>query len=257
MKQEILIEMQNLAKKYYKIQTMNWIQSKGGGFGGAGITLEYLLGKLTDNDILPDYHGIELKTTQINSKYICPIGLFSMALDNQPLQMKYLYENFGWPSKKDSTKNVFYAKINAQYSRCTRRYSFKLHVNYEKKCVELQIYDHYNHEKLKKELSWSFYHLKLRLETELNYLCIVEVLKYYEMHNKSYYYNFQEISFYELKSFSKFLELIENGDIRVHIKISYRQKGDKWEMYDKGTTFEIYKEDIEKLFTKLSIQIKK
>ena len=77
------------------------------------------------------------------------------------------------------------------------------------------------------------------------------------MHNKSYYYNFQEISFYELKSFSKFLELIENGDIRVHIKISYRQKGDKWEMYDKGTTFEIYKEDIEKLFTKLSIQIKK
>lgn len=257
MKQEILIKMQDLAKKYYKIQTMNWIQSKGDGFGGAGITLEYLLGKLADNDILPDYHGIELKTTQINSKYNTPIGLFSMALDNQPLQMQYLYETYGWPSKNDSNQKVFYAKINADYSRCTRRCSFKLYVNYEKECVELRIYDHYNKERIKKELSWSFYHLKLRLETKLTYLCVAEVLKYYRTHNESYYYKFQEISFYELKSFEKFLELIEDGTINVHIKITSRQKGEQWEMYDKGTTFEIYKEDIEKLFTKLSVSIKK
>ena len=64
MNQEILKKMQELLKQFYRIQSMNWIATKANGYGGAGQTLEILLKKAIDRDILPDYHGIEIKTKQ-------------------------------------------------------------------------------------------------------------------------------------------------------------------------------------------------
>ena len=64
MNQDILKKMQDLLKQFYRIQSMNWIATKASGYGGAGQTLEILLKKAIDRDILPDYHGIENKTNK-------------------------------------------------------------------------------------------------------------------------------------------------------------------------------------------------
>ncbi len=246
--------MQELLKEFYRIQSLNWISSKADGYGGAGQTLEFLLKKARDRDILPDYHGIELKTKILNSEAY--IGLFSMALDNKPLRMKHIYDHYAWPSRDNPKYKVFYAKINSTIRRCTRKYSFQLFVNYKKEIVELKIYDNFTGNLMNEELSWSFKHLKLRLESKLSYLAFISVERYYDRTSKIRYYKYQNIDFFKLISFEKFLHLIEDGYIQVNIKLSYYKTGPReGGIDDKGTTFEIQEKDLEKLFQKLNIQM--
>ncbi len=246
--------MQLLLKQFYRIQAMNWITNQSNGYGSAGQTLELLLHKAIDRDILPDYNGIELKTRQINSEPF--VGLFSMALDNRPLRMKYLYDTCGWHSKENPSFKVLYVRVNNKFERCSRRFSYKLHVNYDNEVVELKVYDHYNNSLIKEPLSWSFKHLKLRLETKLTYLAYINVKRYYDWINKTAYFKYEDITFYKLKGFNVFLKLLESGIIVVSIKISYYKTGDKkGEMYDKGTSFEINYANLDFLFEKLNISI--
>lgn len=254
MNEEILNKMKLLKKEFYRIQSRNWILSQSKGYGGAGQTLEFLLNKSIDRDILPDYNGIELKTRQENSEPY--VGLFSMALDNMPLRMKFLYEHCGWPSKDNPEFKVLYLRINNQFNRCSRRFSYKLFVNYINKVVELKIYDHYNEELIKEPLSWSFKHLQLRLETKLSYLAFVNVKRYFEWTTKKTYFKYEDIIFYKLKNFSEFLKLLEVGKIVVNIKITYyKTEEKKGNMFDKGTTFEINYNDIDFLFDRINISI--
>ena len=254
MKTSMKKNMENLAKEFYRIQTRNWIASQSNGTGGAGQTLEMLLEKAIDRNILPDYHGIELKTKY--SAYQPYIGLFSMALDNKPLQMKKLYQLCSWPSRDNPKYNVFYAKITSNVCKCTRKYSFRIHVNYEQEVVELRIFYNYTGKRLNEEFSWSFEQLKLRLQTKLSYLALVHTSKYYDKETQLTYYKYHSIRFYELISFEQFLKALEEGYIRVHIKLAYYKSGPhEGEINDKGTTFEIDENDIEFLFRKLDIQM--
>ena len=254
MSQEMLKKMQDLLKQFYRIQSMNWIATKANGYGGAGQTLEILLKKAIDRDILPDYHGIEIKTKQLNSEPY--IGLFSMALDNKPLRMKYIYDNFGWPSRNNPQYKVFYARINSHICRSTRKYSFQLYVNYEKEAVELKIYHNLTGELVNEELSWSFKHLELRLKSKLSYLAYVTVDRYYECESKTPYYKYQDIRFFQLRSFEQFLKLIEDGYVYVNIKLSYFKKGPReGGIDDKGTTFEIHQANLKKLFHEIDVQM--
>ncbi len=247
MKNEIYEEMKKLKLEFYKIQCKNWIKGNGSSFKSIGETFEELLHKSKDNDILPDYNGIELKTKAEKSQPY--MGLFSMALDNRPLRMKKLYELCGYPSRKNKNYKVFYAKIFAnKKTNIGYRFSFQLNVNFELKIIQLLIYDY--HTLLNEDMSWSFAELKNRLEHKLTYLAKINAKK--DKIDNQIYFKFTQINFYKLKNFKTFLNLIDNGKIRVNIKLSFHEKGNLLgEIYDKGTTWEIKEDDIEKLFQKI------
>ena len=247
-------KMQMLKKEFYRIQSLNWVSAKAHGSGGAGQTLEALLNKERDHDILPDYHGIEFKTKySMNYKNV---ALFSMALDNLPLRMQHLYDTYSWPSKTNPLYNVFLITCNSSISRCTRRHSFQLHVNYAKEVVELLVYDNYTGELVKDELSWSFKHLKLRLETKLSYLAYVDVDRMYDWFTHGAFFKYQDITFYKLIGFEKFLKLIEDGKIFVRFKLNYFKTGPLiGKLNDKGTSFEIPSENLKELFEEIPVTI--
>ncbi len=252
MKAEIIKNIKKLDIEFYKIQCKNWIPSVGTGYSGAGKTLENLLGKADDNLILPDYLGIELKTKQDGSEPF--IGLFSMALDNKPLQTKRLLNIAGWPSKNNPKCKVFYATINEKdRTYIGEKHSFQLKTDYTAKVVKLCIYDHFHMEMIN-DLSWSFEQLKCRLEKKLSYLALINVKRWFSKEQNQVYYKYYKITYYKLISFERFLNLIVNGTIRVNIKISYYKSGSRiGEIHDKGSTFEISEEDLEKLFQKIEL----
>lgn len=105
MNQEIFKTIQKLDLKLYKIQCKNWIPSLGSGNSASGKTLETLLGKEEDSNILPDYNGIEIKVRNKYSKY--PLHLFSCAFDNKPLEMQRLLKIGGYPDRNNPNFKYF------------------------------------------------------------------------------------------------------------------------------------------------------
>ena len=246
---EILETMKELKVKLYKIRCRNWILSKGNGSGAAGRTLEYLLGKEEDRYILPDYCGIELKTKSIYSDY--PISLFSCAFDTKPREMYRLVDLYGYPSKDDPCFKNFMISVNAKYYIDKGRYSFKLHVNYETKCLELLIADNFLNI-IKTKMEWSFSELRSRLEHKISYLAYVNVVR--DRLNGSCYFKYLDASFYKLKGFDVFIKLIDDRVISVSFNISYDRRPEHYgEHLDRGTSFRIKADDLEKLFKKIEI----
>jgi len=243
-KEDIIEEIIKLDKALYKIQCKNWIESMSSGTGAAGLTLEKLLGKAVDNDVLPDFNKIELKTRNRYSRY--PLHLFSCAFDNRPLEMKRLLNIGGYPDKNNPQFKVFQINVDAISDKSVGKFSYRLFVNYEKEIVELLI-KYRNSEIIYTKMSWSFHELKSRLEHKLNYLVIVNVLR--DKINDKFYFKYYERNFYKLKCFNTFLTLIENGSINVSFKLTYYHSGERYGEYmDKGTGFEISYSDIPKLF---------
>ena len=244
-----LENIKNFKKEMYKIQCRNWIPSKSKGSGAAGITLEKLLGKETDRYVLPDYGQIEIKVKNIKSNY--PIGLFSCAFDNKPHEMQRLLKIGGYPDKKHPQFKVFQLEASGNRNKLNGKYAYKVHVNYDKKKVEFKIRDKYEYQEIT-TMSWSFYELKLRLETKLSLLAIVPVKS--DKIDEIWYFKYRTPDIYELKSFETFLKLLEEGIIKVQFKISFDHSEEKFGEYlDRGTTFRINHEDIEKLFNKIEI----
>ena len=70
------------------------------------------------------------------------------------------------------------------------------------------------------------------------------------------FYRYLSISFYRLRSFETFLKLLETGIISVSFKLGYFKSGEHYgEIYDHGTSFDISKEDLEKLFEPIYLDL--
>ena len=242
--------IKKLKTEFYKIQCKNWIENKEKGTSAAVKILENLLLKEDDNLIIADYYGIELKT-KLN--YSEPhIGLFSMAPDNRPLAIKEILGKYGWPSKKDRKYKVFFGRFNGgDFNKVGLFNDFKLEVDRDLQVIHLVIRNHLTNN-INKNISWSFEQLENRLNMKLKYFALIPVSK--KIYSGKTYFKYHNLKLYKLKSFDKFLELIEDGTISVNMKISFYTSKEKYgKIQDKGTTFEIEEKDLEKLFTRIDI----
>ena len=93
---------------------------------------------------------------------------------------------------------------------------------------------------------------EINRDMKLKYLALIPVSK--KIYSGKTYFKYHNLKLYKLKSFDKFLELIEDGTISVNMKISFYTSKEKYgKIQDKGTTFEIAEKDLEKLFTRIDI----
>ena len=246
---DVLNEFKMLDRDLYRVQCKNWIESKGNGSGASGKTLEEMLGKLPDRDVLPDYRSIELKTRNINSKY--PLHLFSCALDNKPLEMKRLLSIGGYPDKNNPDFKSFMVRVDAISNKKMGRYLFRLNVNNKNEVIELLIM--YSNGVIFDKMSWSFRELRSRLERKLKYLALVWSMSA-RAEGKTYF-KYYDANYYTLRGFDTFLSLVEAGSITVSFKLTHYHSGEHYGEYlDKGTGFEIREADIPLLFEPIVVE---
>lgn len=240
--------MKELQLKFKKIKKLGYIKSKYNGCGAAGLTFESLLGKTPDFLSVPDFCNIELKTKIDNSH--SPIHLFSLApkgLTNYDIER--IWKKYGYPGIKNNNLKMLNVNIKSNSFCCVgSNYYFVLKVNYIDKKVNLLIYD-----KIKRLVDnisyWDFNDLEVALFRKLSYLAIIDCKK--KIIGDSVYYYYYKLRIYRLKGFKEFINSLNNNHIIIKFGVSECENNEKQLFKDRGTSFDIYEKDIQKLFYKI------
>ncbi len=242
--------IQKLKTEFERIYKLGWIKCNSKGTGSAGNTFELLLKKPIENFEIPDFEDIEIKTKKI----FCGdyITLFSATPDGKYLfEIKRLRNTYGYPHKKE--KNIKVLNISVFAKKITTlgsRFLFSLKVEKEQQKIFLCVLNR-NNEIIDMNTFWTFELLEEKLYRKLKTLAIVDVLQ--KKVNGQSFYKYDNITFYKLKNFDEFINLIENGVIRITFKIGTFCSGKRYgEIHDHGTSFDIKEKDLEKLYNLIS-----
>jgi hypothetical protein len=242
-------EIEELIKKFKEIKKQGYVKSVVKSKNGAGITLEHLVGSSGDDFPIPDFKGIELKAIR-NYKF-AEFDLFNASPDGKYVYpSQWIAQNFGYPDRDYKDIKVFKGNIDAKnLNRIGLFYYFKLKVDRLNQKIILEVY---NSKKIliNNDIYWDFDTLKSKLELKLKKLAVIDVQKLYSLNE--YYYYYENMNIYSLKSFDVFIDLIDKGIIFVTFKTGVTKSGKyQGKFQDHGTAFRISKNNLEKLFNKI------
>ena len=240
--------LEQLKQEFIRIKNMGYVKSTRKGLTGVGKTFEDLIGKPEDTKSMPDYHGIEIKTKLGYSKSYTT--LFNLTPEGE-LETQRLCKEYGYPDKILKDKKVLNISVTKNPTLVANKYFFHLKVDYDNQRLILIIKDRYNN-LLENKVYWNFKELKEKLSTKLQYVALIHAWP--TTRNNITYYKYYKINFKKLKSFEKFIELIDNDIIRISLKIGVYREGLKKGFYhDRGTSFELKSLDFWKLFEHIYI----
>lgn len=243
--------MLELKKEFERIRRKGYIKGIYNNLSAIGRTFENEL-NLPENEFgIPDYYGIEIKTRRAYSK--SAITLFNAVPDGEGLfETERLKKVYGYPCKNDRKCKVLYVEAYGnKLSYAGIKYQYRIDVDKKLRKVFLCIYNRYD-ELIERKVFWSFDYLKERLMVKLKYLAVINA--WTNTIEKWNYFKYYKIDFFKLKSFDKFLELLENGTIKIVIKIGiYLDEKRYGKTYDHGCGFTIKDDDLCKLFYKYDV----
>lgn len=229
--------IKELKQKFDEIKKLGWIKGIINGNSSVGRTFETLLGNNENSFEIPDYNGIEIKTK--SSK----INVFSTLFNCKPEGLYYketerIKDTYGYPDKNFKEYKVLNNSIFCdKKTNIGNKYLFQLKVDKDKRKIFLYIFDSKNN-LLENDVYWDFDILEEKLYRKLKYLAYVHAIKKYN--KEGIFFKYTKINFYKLKDFEKFINLLEQGKIRITFKVGVYKKGvKKGKTYDHGTGFDI------------------
>lgn len=208
--------IEKLQKEFNKIKQKGYIKGICNDYSSIGRTFENELSLPENSFSIPDYYGIEIKTRRAYSKSY--ITLFNAVPDGENLfEIERLKNTYGYPCKKDRNYKVLYIEVfGNKLNFGGIKYQYKLDVSRNEKKIYLTVYNKYN-TLIERKTYWTFKYLETKLKTKLQYLAVINAWT-----NKIdgwNYFKYYKIDFYTLKDFNKFIDLIENGTIKILIKV--------------------------------------
>lgn len=235
-----------LKRKFETIKEKGWIKSSSNGRGNIGMTFERELGLIPNQFEIPDFGGIEIKTKQDETTPF--LTLFSATFDGTYLfEMRRVAEMYGEYDRSFKDKKILYCSVNSLYfTRLAAGVKMKVKVCFEEKKIYLLVCDNFGN-LIDKQSYWSFDLLKSKLERKLSYLALVSAKRSFAGEKEFFYY--YDIKFMKLKSFEEFLRLLELGKISIYFKYGVYRSGAKvGKSCDHGTSFDIRRDDLKRLF---------
>lgn len=241
-------EILKLKKEFERIAKKGYIKGIYNCLSSIGRTFENELNLPMNKEGIPDYNGIEIKTRRTYSK--SAITLFNAVPDGEKkLEVERLKNTYGYPYKKDRRYKVLY--FDAYANKLTFggiKYQYKIDVDRKEKKVYLCVYNRYE-ELIERKVYWSFKYLEKKISTKLNFLAIINAWTK-EIDNWNYF-KYYKIDFYILKNFKKFIDLLEDGTIKITFKVDIcLDEKNYGKTYDHGCGFRLNETDITKLYYK-------
>lgn len=235
----------DLHMKLVAIRNLGWIKCDNNNINVAGITLERLIGKETENFPIADYKGIEIKTRLKNGR--SRITLFSSVPDSFLFENKRLVNLYGYPDKDFPQFKVINCTVYSNsLTYIGNNHYLGLYVDRVKKKVFLNVFRG-PFQLIDNTSSWSFDLLEEKINLKLKYLCYVNFEKLWYKNNL--YVKYLADQYYILKDITTFLNLIEKGKIGICIRLGIYKSGKKFgQLHDHGTGFDILENDLSLLF---------
>lgn len=232
---------------FNEVKQLNWTPSLRHGTTGIGYTLETLMGIQENNNDTPDLFGFEIKTHRemTSDSYVT---LFTKA-PNIPGRRanKLLLEKCG---NINNNSPVLHASIFAhRNSLVYDKYCFQI-VN-TTNAIMLVIKDN-NNNIILDNIGWSKTILQQSLEKKMKNLALIsaEVKRI----NNIEFFKYTSCTLYYDISFNKFIDLIEQANIMIDIRLgTYRTGKNTGKLHDHGTAFRIKKQDIYHLYSNIEI----
>lgn len=239
-------KIKTLKTEFETIKKKGYIKGISNDFSSIGRTFENEL-RLPKNEFsIPDYYGIEIKTRRTYSK--SAVTLFNMEPDGEELfEIERLKNTYGYPYKKDRNYKALYIEVYGnKLNYAGIKYQYKLDIDKKEQKIYLCIFNRY--EKLiERKVYWSFACLNERLNTKLNYLAVINA--WTNKIDNWNYFNYYKMYIYKLKDFNTFINLIEDGTIKICIKIDiHLGKYNYGKTYNHGCGFAIEEKNLPKLF---------
>lgn len=229
-----------------KIRQLGYVKAINNQNSGIGLTLENLLGKEVDNYPFPDYKNtIEIKTKLAFSTK--PVHLFKLTPEGTSfIESKRLLKEYGYYTHD----NLFKAFNGTVFSNKMVKIGlfnyYSLKVNYKEEKICLMVYNN-EKELIDNSTYWTFEKIENALLRKLKYLAFIQVWSTTRGGTK--YYKYFKYNIYKFSNIYTFLNLIDNGIISVTFSIDvYKDTKNYGKIHDHGTTFDIKKEDLDKLF---------
>lgn len=235
-----------LLEEFKNITNKMWIKGINDYTNSVGLTFENLLGKKSDSMYFPDYRGIEIKCTQRFSHY--PINLFSLSFDGPMLyQMNIILQKYGKVDYVYKDKKILMTTLSCNNKTLVNgKFYFKLELSKKEEKLYLEIYDLQNN-LIKKEAYINFSTIRSRLELKLTMLALIWASK--RNFEDGSYFRYYKIAIYKLKSFDKFIELLQKDIIQIDIICRVSRSGEEeGRQRNRNLIFRIKKEKIEELF---------
>lgn len=234
---EYVDELVNVVKE---IAEAGWHKSTRSGNTGIGKTFEDLLNKEEDNHDLPDFQDIEIKTHETASASM--LTLFTKSPTNPRGANTMLRNSYG--KKDDYGNKILHATVSGNRITNSKEYNFnfKIKVDREEKVVTLLVYDG-SQNMINDSVYWSFEALQTQITKKLKYLAIISAES--KIENGEKYYSYKDIDLVTGLSIEGLCQAIENGDLKIDIRIGAYHSGKKiGKTHDHGTAFRI---NVEKL----------
>lgn len=239
--------MLNLLSKFTNISNKGWIKGINNKKNSVGLTFEHLLQKNPDSDIFPDYRDIEIKCSQRYSYF--PIHLFDKAFDGPNVfETNEILEKYG--SRYEFITDKKYLKVKFLIDEdvlVNDKYLFRLNVSDNDKRIYINIYNK-NKELLDRPYI-DFDSIKNHLLIKLSNLAFVYASKKELDYDK--YFRYYSISFFELKNFETFIDLIKSGIITLDLECRVSLSKDYGKQKNKGIEFKLSKDKIDMLFNRI------
>lgn len=223
-----------------EIQKKDWHNATRNGSTAIGKTFEDLLDKEEDNNDLPDFYDIEIKTheTVINSM----LTMFTKSPTYPKGANTMLRENYG--INDDYDNKILHVTVSGKQKTNLNKYNYNylIEVDKEKEIIKLNIYDK-NDNLVNDSVFWSFNDLEKQINKKLKTIAIISAESRIKDKQKQYKYN--EVDIVTNLSIESLINGIENGDIKIDIRIgAYKTGKNKGKTHDHGTGFRIAIRDL-------------
>lgn len=233
-----------LYEKFLEIKELGWIKSYRRGYTGIGYTFERLLGKDEDALCRPDFLDIEIKTHRRGSQSY--VALFNYNPKGESsYELKRLFSRYSYLHTKNKNIRALNADVYCNYIKDVGiNYKFSLEVDEKDRKIYLLVFDRLGYF-IEKKSYWDFDVIEAKLCNKIKNLAFVEADS--KFINGCEYFRYNKISFYTLKSFDTFIQLIKHSKIRVSFLVS-GQSNDKESINSHGACFSIKKDNLHLLF---------
>lgn len=244
-------KIDELKKLFYEVKNKGWVEGCSTNYGSIGNTFEKLIGIPNNEFEIPDFGQIEIKTkTKYSDSYTT---LFNCTPTGPHYhEVERLKDIYGYPDSKLKMYNVLNVSVYSKYkSKVGLNFLFELKVDKTKEKIYLLVYDKQKRI-IENEVYWDFDILKEKLYRKLKYLAYIKALK--KKTNNKKYFKYYKMKIYKLKSFESFINLLDDGIIRVTIKIGiFRNFKKLGKIHDHGTSFCIQENDLDKLYNLIDV----